>query len=75
MVFPFGRDADEIRVHSSGTTLRPSPMKTRLALLALALTLPALGTPPVYVPELSSTLPLLVGGLFLLGVLARRLKK
>ncbi len=50
-------------------------MKSRLALLALAVALPALGTTPVYVPELSSTLPLLVGGLFLLGVLARRLKK
>ncbi len=50
-------------------------MKTRLALLALATTLPVAATPPVHVPELSSTLPLLAGGLILLGVLASRLKK
>jgi len=50
-------------------------MKTRLALAALAATLPVAATPPVHVPELSSTLPLLAGGLILLGVLASRLKK
>ena len=53
----------------------PALMKTRLALLALAATLPVAATPPVHVPELSSTLPLLAGGLILLGVLASRLKK
>jgi hypothetical protein len=53
-------------------------MKTRFALLALAATHTLFGPPvtsPVHVPELSSTLPLLAGGLILLGVLASRLKK
>ena len=57
------------------TIFVPALMKTRLALLALAATLPVAATPPVHVPELSSTLPLLAGGLILLGVLASRLKK
>lgn len=50
-------------------------MKTRLSLVAFAATHTLFGPPPVHVPELSSTLPLLAGGLILLGVLASRLKK
>ena len=69
-----GRSRTSLKPARNPSSSRP-PMKTRLALLALAATLPVAATPPVHVPELSSTLPLLAGGLILLGVLASRLKK
>ena len=49
-------------------------MKTRLLLAALATTASAFAAPQ-YVPETSSTLPLLAVGVVALGFLARRLRK